>query len=98
MAEPFVRLESALLSAIPLLNDFEIYPNPANNLLSIDLSEEQSLPESVIISDLTGRIFLYHSYDGSSFQSINISGLRAGIYHITLKFRSGCITKTFIKE
>jgi hypothetical protein len=87
-----------LLSAIPLLNDFEIYPNPANNPLSIDLSEEQSLSESVIISDLTGRIFLYHSYDGSSFQSINISGLRAGVYHITLKLDRDVLPKLSLKN
>ena len=63
-----------------------IYPNPASDLLHIQL--DSNLPvESIQITDLSGRVILSEPWSGELLQTIPISELSAGYY--TVKIRSG---------
>lgn len=55
-----------------------IFPNPANDVLNIQLDEEQEL--NVKIFDLSGKVVLAKEYGQSFGEQINTSNLQAGMY------------------
>ena len=77
---------------------WNVYPNPANNILRVNLSSNDPNSYSVSIIDVTGRIVLSHFLDN---EIINISALKSGMYFIKLintKTRSVVGTEKFVKE
>ena len=77
-----------------LQNSVVIFPNPANDLLNVKLSQQF---ESVEITNMLGQL-LYSNRVTDSFLQINISSLTSGVYFIRLKGENGIATKKFIKE
>jgi len=77
-----------------LQNSVVIFPNPANDLLNVKLSQEF---ESVEITNMLGQL-LYSNRVTDSFLQINISSYTSGVYFIRLKGENGLATKKFIKE
>lgn len=55
-----------------------IYPNPANDVLNIELNEEQEL--SINIIDLSGKTVMSKDFGLSMGEVINTSDLNAGMY------------------
>lgn len=80
-------------------NQFTIYPNPTKENLNI---ETPFHIESVEITDLSGRIFVFSTINErvSTEQSrgLNISSLPAGIYLVKIKTEEGIIVKKLVKE
>lgn len=74
-------------------NRFNIYPNPVNDKLTIETSEEV---KAVNIYNLLGVAV----YSTNSFvqNEINVSGLLEGVYFITIETDKGEIVKRFIKK
>jgi len=77
-----------------LQNSVIIFPNPANDLLNVKLSQEF---ESVEITNMLGQL-LYSNKVTDSFLQIDISSYTSGVYFIRLKGENGLATKKFIKE
>ncbi len=77
-----------------LQNSIVIYPNPANDLLNVKLSQQF---ESVEITNMLGQV-LYSNKVTDSFLQINISSYSSGVYFIRMKGDNGIATKKFIKE
>ena len=75
--------------------DIILYPNPARNMVNIDLPENSGI-ENYSIIDLTGKIIL--SGKLSSTSGINISSLSAGTYLIKLTGTGAQTTKMLIRE
>jgi hypothetical protein len=74
-----------------------IYPNPANNILNIDLNMGTDTRSARII-DATGRT-LWAGQLKKGTSSIEVSQLNTGLYHFTVVNTDGTtITKKFIKE
>lgn len=82
-----------------LENQITIYPNPTKEKIFI---ETPFLIESVEVTDLTGRIFVFSTINEhvSTEQSrgLNISSLPAGIYLVKIKTEEGMIVKKIVKE
>ena len=76
-------------------NRFEIYPNPANDILFINAEVEIN---EVMIYDVYGRLQVTKSPSHQELTSVNVSGLNAGIYIIKIKTNEGNIVKRFIKQ
>ncbi len=84
---------------------FSIYPNPANETLSIlhgNVSEKLADEMWITIKDLQGRTLLskvlpFNSI-GPETNSINISHIKTGAYIITVKCQNKIYTKKFLKE
>ena len=76
-------------------NRFEIYPNPANDILFINAEVEIN---EVMIYDVYGRLQVTKSPSHQELTSVNVSGLNAGIYIIKIKTKEGNIVKRFIKQ
>lgn len=71
-------------------NDFEIYPNPANNLLTIKKVNVQH----VVILNINGQVMLRQDFSNT----VDVSTLPKGMYFIKVSSADGFATKKFIKE
>jgi len=67
-------------------NEIEIYPNPVNNMLYIDLKDNEKIM-SVKIYDILGNLAYYLSLfdDNGNLYSFDLSGIAIGIYYIQIK-------------
>ncbi|MDO8899095.1 MAG: T9SS type A sorting domain-containing protein, partial [Bacteroidales bacterium] len=65
---------------------FEIFPNPANNQITIKLIESISSPIYIGVYDIKGRKVLYDRFESSnSTKTIGLQFLKGGIYVIKLE-------------
>ena len=72
-----------------------LYPNPVQNVLNIDANNRNI--KQVFIYDINGR--LVQQVAGlNHITSLNISTLKAGLYHIQLITEDGVISKKIIKQ
>lgn len=71
--------------------DFQLFPNPAKNTLSLllDLNELTSLNYTIL--DVAGKEVQYGSIDnvGSNLYNINLNNLNDGLYFVNCKLKSG---------
>jgi hypothetical protein len=74
--------------------DFRIYPNPANNILNIELGKDREY--LIQITNLNGRLVHKIRMNGTLNQ-IDLSSFKKGEYIITVKSKDLLITKKFIK-
>lgn len=74
-----------------------VFPNPANNVLNIKLSEESSSEFSVILFNNQGKPVLNRSSD-QSILNIDISEFPEGLYFIRLFYQNDIVVKKFIVE
>lgn len=75
-------------------NTISFYPNPANNILTIDNKNNTTI-NSISIADTNGRD-VFETKNVTS--TINISDLSNGIYFVRLTTDAGNVTKKLIKE
>ncbi|MDP9959625.1 M28 family peptidase [Chryseobacterium lathyri] len=75
------------------LEAIRIYPNPARDVLNIELSEGHN-NFKVEISDMNGRLIL----NAENEKKINTSNLTNGMYMVTVKSDQNSITKKIIIE
>lgn len=74
---------------------FRIYPNPANNVVSVTNSQ---LKEAVVtVYDLNGRALLSKVVNETSSE-INISNLQTGVYLFNVKTETGEFVKRIAKQ
>ena len=72
-----------------LLNaSINIYPNPVNDKLTIQLESLKSIPARFTISDITGKELLsddFKLHQGLNSQTIDMSGFANGVYLFTVR-------------
>jgi hypothetical protein len=69
-----------------------LFPNPANQLLTINTSE---LASTIVITDALGRT-IFTTAPASQQTQIDVSGFAKGIYFVTISSESGITTKQLI--
>lgn len=74
--------------------DFELYPNPANQELTLNFGELKGV-QTVSILDLAGRTVL--SMTGTS-ATIDVSSLESGKYFLMITHEAGTSAKSFLKQ
>lgn len=84
-----------------LANNITLYPNPANDVLNIGVSDVNFLSKKSIISikNLMGQEILHQESDNlKNIQNLDITHLSEGVYVITLKIGDGVVNRKFIKK
>ncbi len=78
-------------------NNFSVYPNPANNVLNMNVKNGLTVNE-VVIADVNGRTVktLTNSFDSNV--EMNISDLASGVYMLTIKTNEGVGNSKFVKN
>jgi hypothetical protein len=73
-------------------NNFAIYPNPARDILTIDVLQDYNMAE---IYSINGELLLNEDLNN---QQIDISSLPGGMYFIKLNTAEGSVVRKFVKE
>ena len=74
-----------------------VYPNPFSNKIRIDLNEEQKMPTSIQIFDVSGRLVMQETTQHQSI-ILNSMGLKPSVYFIEIKNGSKYLKQTLIKQ
>jgi len=82
-------------------SQFNLFPNPAKDLLNVDLNlTETAENATVTMFDINGRIIEQLNYSNVKQQNIqfNVANLSAGFYFVRIQTENGVQTKEFIKK
>ena len=63
--------------------DYKFFPNPVDDLLTVDLSLNSTLPELIWISDVTGKV-VYQIVPSESSVKIDLSTFNHGLYFLNI--------------
>jgi hypothetical protein len=79
--------------AEPEQGHFKLYPNPAQNMVNVDLRAANGQPATVALTDLTGRTLYQKLVDTSteSQHAISTSSYSDGAYLISVKVNDGSV-------
>jgi spore coat protein H len=87
------EISSAVIAGLPIA-EYNLYPNPAHDVIWIQADREISTMQLVVVMDVYGKVFLTKTFSGKT--SLNISGLPAGIY--MLGFKDGVSMRKVVKQ
>lgn len=73
-----------------------IYPNPASNLISVDLSSMNQTNLLIELTDVTGKLILKKTMNGGSVIQLELNSVDAGIYNFTVKTKDGSVSKRLV--
>ena len=77
-----------------LINNIQVYPNPANDVLNIDFADYSNSNISVKIFNSIGELVKsVENKTMSPMMIINLSDVNSGMYYITINSDGGSITK-----
>jgi len=80
-----------------LADRVRLAPNPANTEVSIALP--QAVEGDIRVFDLTGKLVIYkQDIQIENTHTMNISGLKSGMYFVRINSELGTVTKRLIKE
>jgi hypothetical protein len=81
---------------IDFKTNLSLFPVPANDILHINLSEENSNRISTInVFDINGRLVLHKLVDKVNAVELNVANLTSGIYILKITNNEGIISKRF---
>lgn len=96
MVDDFIVTSSNLRNDDYLSNKFSVYPNPVNNVININNSENALINE-VTITDINGRT-IKNVNSNVSQTEINVSELNTGVYFLKINSDIGNAIKKFVKN
>jgi hypothetical protein len=75
-----------------------IYPNPTNGKLHIDIESNQSKILDVVLMDLNGKKLMEQNWNTGKESSLvlDLEGLQEAIYLVQIKSDTGIITRRII--
>jgi hypothetical protein len=76
------------------MKSFSVYPNPANQFVSIDINEND-VWKNVVISDLSGKTVLSQEVSGSVMK-LQLGNLGNGMYIISLQSETASTSSKLI--
>lgn len=88
------------LSNILPINEVKLYPNPANNELNINFSNESITPVSIYLYNTNGQALQNFSFEtqGLTSATLNTSNLNSGVYILQFTNSNGQASYKFIVE
>lgn len=76
-------------------NTFNIYPNPTNGIITIELGEDINQNTDILIYDIAGHV-AYRGQVDSYSQHIDLTDLSSGVYFVKVDFATKSISKKLI--
>ena len=80
------------------ISAFAIYPNPAENDITILFPEMLTGETSIMIVDLTGKILMANKVIQANSIQLNIENFAPGIYFVQIQNANDFVAKSFVKE
>lgn len=79
------------------INDFSVFPNPVNNVVSISSATNNAI-KSIEIIDFNGRTIKSVKTDNVTNVEVNVSDLAQGVYTMKIASDNGNVIKKIIKQ
>jgi Secretion system C-terminal sorting domain len=76
---------------------YSVYPNPANNLITVSSKESSSI-NAITISDINGRTIKSQTFDGNATIEMNVSDLSKGMYLMKIASENGTSIQKIMKN
>ena len=79
---------------------FNLYPNPANNNINVEVEHVEDGLTIISIMDMSGSLIIKKEYEvlgGGLSKQIDIDGLNKGLYIVNIKNGESMIFEKFIK-
>lgn len=73
---------------------FKVFPNPVKDVINLQLGQMKK----IVITDMLGRMVKNVNLDGINSKSVNLNGLKSGLYFISVETNTGVYSSKFIKE
>lgn len=90
------------VNTINSISQVNLYPNPATDMVSIDLASKESFAATVKVTDISGKTVKAFGASqvkmGINNLNLNIDGLNAGIYLLVIEGSNGKVCQRFIKN
>ena len=80
-----------------LSNSFNLYPNPAKNVVNIT-NNENRLVQQVAVYDVTGKLINTQNYNNETEIQLNVENLASGTYMLHLQTAEGKAVKKVVKK
>jgi len=80
-----------------LSNSFSVYPNPANEIITI-MNSENKIINDITIFDVSGKLVDNQKVVNSTSSSISITTLENGVYFMNIQTVEGAATIKFVKN
>lgn len=79
-------------------DSFEVYPNPAGDVITIDFSGKLAGNGTIQVLNLLGKIVYAETYEISARTLVNISELKPGVYFVKLQSEGQVYSRKLIKK
>jgi PKD repeat protein len=76
------------------ITEFTAYPNPATENVSLEYNSLSAGNHSITLNDVTGKLIYTENYSaqkGNNLKQINLNGIEAGIYLVTIATENGML-------
>src|SRR5690606_16822854 len=86
------------LEELPLGFEFGLFPNPANDVVHLQMEYNEPIEVSLLVSNLTGKVIYQQTihFNGSTTQQVDISTLPQGVYLFRLEGTNISVSKKVI--
>lgn len=86
-------------SGIASSNSYEnmLYPNPANDMLTVDLSAISGEVPRITLFSITGQMMMNQMAEGNGITVLNLEDLPSGMYSVLIRSNSIQLVKKFVK-
>ena len=85
------------IAKLDAAHSFELYPNPASNMVKLNLNDNANGQAMVRITDMLGNE-VYKQDVPALMHTINVEAWAKGMYLVSVQTPSGISTKRFVKE
>ena len=92
-------LDCQLVATIERENvqSIELAPNPASNMINLELDQEGDIPQSIHVFDASGRDCSYLISTLSNDSSLDVHRLPAGLYFVQIQYKDKLAVGRFVK-
>ena len=106
MVHKFDNIKVTALKVVPanilsineqLATKFNMFPNPAHNVVTITNSENISV-EQIQVFDVSGKAVQSHIFNNENQVQLNIEDLASGTYLLHIKTNEGTVIKKLVKK
>src|SRR5690606_7726432 len=80
-----------------LAKKFNIYPNPANNIVNIT-NNDNKLVNKIDVYDTTGKLINTQNYNNEAERQLNVEHLASGTYMLHIQTAEGTAVKKLVKK
>lgn len=80
------------------LSDIRIFPNPSDDIMTVDLTNVTEKVNTISLVDVTGKIIQIIDVEENGLIKLNVSSLNSGLYYLMIHSENNVIEKKIIRK